>query len=99
MAAKKKTFGKLNIAGEIKPLKKINTNNNILKNVEKVNIGGSKARKRVKVQRGKRAGRNINLKQNSHSLRSARKQAEAKKILSNRRRIITARKRKGLNNN
>ena len=68
----------------------------LLKNVEKINIGNGKNRKRVKAQKVKRTGRNVNLRQDSHSLRSVRKQAEAKKILSNRRRIINARKRKGL---
>lgn len=96
MPAKKRAVEKSNVAGEIKQLKKVKINNNILKNVEKVNIGNSKSRKRVKAQKVKRTGRNVNLKQDSHSLRSVRKQAEAKKILSNRRRIINARKRKGL---
>lgn len=96
MPAKKRVVEKSNVAGEIKQLKKVKTNNNILKNVEKVNIGNSKSRKRVKAQKVKRTGRNVNLKQDSHSLRSVRKQAEAKKVLSNRRRIINARKRKGL---
>lgn len=96
MPAKKRVVEKSNVAGEIKQLKKFNTNNNILKNVEKINIGNGKNRKRVKAQKVKRTGRNVNLRQDSHSLRSVRKQAEAKKILSNRRRIINARKRKGL---
>lgn len=96
MPVKKRVMEKSNVAGEIKQLKKVKINNNILKNVEKVNIGNSKSRKRVKAQKIKRTGRNVNLKQDSHSLRSVRKQAEAKKILSNRRRIINARKRKGL---
>lgn len=96
MPVKKRVMEKSNVAGEIKQLKKVKTNNNILKNVEKVNIGNSKSRKRVKAQKVKRTGRNVNLKQDSHSLRSVRKQAEAKKVLSNRRRIINARKRKGL---
>ena len=96
MPVKKRVMEKSNVAGEIKQLKKVKTNNNILKNVERVNIGNSKSRKRVKAQKVKRTGRNVNLKQDSHSLRPVRKQAEAKKILSNRRRIINARKRKGL---
>lgn len=96
MPVKKRVMEKSNVAGEIKQLKKVKTNNNILKNVERVNIGNSKSRKRVKAQKVKRTGRNVNLKQDSHSLRSVRKQAEAKKVLSNRRRIINARKRKGL---
>lgn len=93
MAAKK-----LNIAGETKPVRKINTNN-IFKNAERTSIGSIKGKKHVKAQMAKRAGRNVNLKQDGHHLRPVRKQAEAKKILSNRRRIINARKRKGLNNN
>ncbi|MFG6394883.1 MAG: ribonuclease R [Lachnospiraceae bacterium] len=95
---KKKAAAKLKLNDEVKAVKRINTGN-ITKDIDKININRNKGKKPVSLKRTRKVLKPLDLKQKSGRLHSLRSRMAAKKVLSNKRRIITAKKRKGLNNN